>query len=150
MSNHDAAALLHELSTLVAKQGVALGGLTPRQRSLTLGLACCQVSAGVPLREADVNLALKQALADTCRFLGVDHVELRRWLVDGGWLVRDGFGREYRRVAPDGLAPEPKAIALAIAGIDPAVWVADVRDAALAQREQRRQAWEARAGKVAP
>ena len=149
MLAQDPAVLLVELATLVVKDGLSLAGLTPRQRLLALALACTRVPAGVALREAEVNQALKAALGDECRCIGVDHVELRRWLVDTGWLVRDGFGREYRRVAPDALAPALQPIAEALAGIEPPAWVAQRRAAEQQRREQRRTAWQARGGRAA-
>jgi Uncharacterized protein conserved in bacteria (DUF2087) len=144
-----ASTLLNQLAPLVVKDGLSLAGLTPGERSLTLALACTRVPAGVALREADVNAALKAALGDECRCIGVDHVELRRWLVDTGWLVRDGFGREYRRVAFEALRPELQPLAAALASVDAPAWVAQRRSAEQARREQRRADWLARAGKAA-
>jgi hypothetical protein len=142
---NDPPAPLEELAPLVVKEGLALGGLSERQRSLALGLACCHVPADIPLREGEVNIALKAALALTCRFLAVDHVELRRWLVDTGWLVRDGFGREYRRVGGTALQPASREIASALACLEPTTWVEGLRDALRAERDLRRAAWQARA-----
>jgi hypothetical protein len=149
MSTPAVSPLLNDLAALVVKDGMSLAGLTPHQRLLVLALACTRVPAGVPLREADVNVALKAALGDECRCIGVDHVELRRWLVDSGWLVRDGFGREYRRVAPDALRPELQPAAQALAAVDAPAWVAQRRAAEQARREQRHAEWLARAGKAA-
>ena len=50
--------------------------------------------------EADVNAVLKDWLAGAGAMLATDHVELRRWLVDDGWLERDGYGWCYRRTVP--------------------------------------------------
>lgn len=149
MPNPFESPMLNELAALVVKDGVSLGGLTPQQRLLALALACTRVPAGVVLREADVNAALKLALDDECRCIGVDHVELRRWLVDTGWLVRDGFGREYRRVAPADLRVELQPIAAKLAGIDAPAWVAQRRAAETERRALRRAEWQARAGKAA-
>lgn len=141
--------LLNQLAPLVVKEGLSLAGLTPRERAAALALACTRVPADVALREADVNAALKAALGDECRFIGVDHVELRRWLVDSGWLVRDGFGREYRRVAPEALRPELQPLAATLADVDAPAWVAQRRTAEHERREQRRAEWMARAGRAA-
>jgi Uncharacterized protein conserved in bacteria (DUF2087) len=139
---------LAELAILVVKDGVAIGGLSDRQRNLALGLACRHVAAETALRESDVNAALKSALAQACRFIAVDHVELRRWLIDAGWLVRDGFGREYRRLAAAALTPELSAIAAALEGVDPTAWVDAQRAAVRTQRELRRSAWQLRTHKA--
>lgn len=144
-----ASPLLNNLAALAVKDSMSLAGLSPQQRLLVLALACSRVPAGVALREADVNAALKTALSDECRCIGVDHVELRRWLVDMGWLVRDGFGREYRRVALDALRPQLQPAAEALAAIDPPAWVAQRRAAEQARREQRHAEWLLRAGKAA-
>ncbi len=140
----DAAAVLAALAALVQKERVAIGGLPTAQQAAVFGLAWCALPQGVALREADVNAALKRSLGEECSFLAVDHVELRRWLVDAGWLTRDGFGREYRRVAATELPGEAALIAEALSGIDPQPWVAGVRAAAGAQRAARREAWQAR------
>ena len=139
----DASAALAALASLVVKDGVMLGGLSAAHQAAVLGLAWCALPEGVALRESEVNAALKRCLAEECSFLDVDHVELRRWLVDVGWLTRDGFGREYRRVAAGALAPECARIATALGGFHPPRWVASVRAATAAQRDARRQAWEA-------
>lgn len=143
------AVLRQELAALVVKDGVALGGIAEHQRHLALALAACAVPPDSVLCEADVNLALKDALAQSCRFLSVDHVELRRWLVDTGWVVRDGFGRAYLRT-PRAALPEPlRPIAQALAGLVPAAWVEELRSSMQRDRQRRRLAWEARAAQGA-
>ena len=137
-------AVLTMLALLVLKEHVLVGGLPAPQQAAALGLAWCALPQNTALREVDVNTALKRCLADECSFLDVDHVELRRWLVDAGWLTRDGFGREYRRVAADDLTASAAQIAAALACVDPPRWVADIRAAEMARRAARRQAWETR------
>ena len=144
LAGANASAVLATLAVLVVKEGVMLGGLSVAHQAAALGLAACTLPADVVLREADVNMALKHSLSGSCSFLAVDHVELRRWLVDAGWLSRDGFGREYRRVAPEHLPAAAAPIAAALSGITPEVWVLEVRQRAAAAREARRRAWEAR------
>ena len=136
--------MLDTLARLVVKDELGLGRLGVAQRALVLGLAWCSLPSVAAMREVDVNDALKRALAGTCCFLGIDHVELRRWLVDCGWMQRDGFGREYRRVPAQELAQPQQEIAAALAALDLGSWVHDLRSAAAARREQRRRAWEAR------
>ncbi len=138
------AAVQAVLAALVVKDGVMLGGLAAQPQAVALGLAWCALAPDLALREADVNAALKRCLAEEGSFLDVDHVELRRWLVDAGWLARDGFGREYRRVALADLPARSAAIGAALQALDPPAWVAGVRAAEAAQRDARRLAWEAR------
>ena len=136
--------MLETLASLVVKDELGLGRLGQAQRALVLGLAWCSLPSAAAMREIDVNIALKRALAGTCCFLGIDHVELRRWLVDCRWMQRDGFGREYRRVPALQLAQPQQEIAAALSLVDLGSWVNDLRRAAAARREQRRRAWEAR------
>ncbi|WP_088278943.1 DUF2087 domain-containing protein [Ideonella sp. A 288] len=136
---------LQPLADLVVKDGVGLGGLTPALRGKALAL----VWAGMPptvMDERAVNVALKHLLAGAASFIDTDHVELRRWLVDAGWLWRDGFGREYRRVDPGGVPEADRSLAQALAAIDVGAWAASQRQAREAERLARRAAWQARQG----
>lgn len=129
------------LARLVVKQRVSLGGLSDDERRAALSLAWASLPWGA-LREAEVNQALKTALDQACSCLGTDHVELRRWLVDAGWLARDGFGREYRRLAEADVYAANRPWAAAWAREDAAAWVAAQRGHHAAARAQRRQRWE--------
>jgi len=137
---------LTTLAALVVKEGVGLGGLPTAQHVAAMALAWSALPRHAALREADVNLALKRCLAEEGRFLQTDHVELRRWLVDAGWLARDGFGREYRRVAPGDLPAAFRPVAEALETLDPVAWVSGIREHAASQRVARRRAWLARQG----
>ena len=89
--------------------------------------------------EPEVNACLRAWLAGAGAMLDVDHVELRRWLVDTGVLARDGFGRAYARGTPGA------AIAAAVhvlAGQDLAALVRDARAAEAVRRDARRTQWE--------
>jgi hypothetical protein len=129
---------------LVVKDRVHLGGLGAAQR--LRALAC--VWAGLPdapMSEREVNAALQVALAGAACWLDTDHVELRRWLVDTGWLQRDGFGRVYQRALRAGLSPAWQHVAdaldEALGGQTVAAWVAAQRSAHEVRRAARRQAW---------
>jgi Uncharacterized protein conserved in bacteria (DUF2087) len=127
------------LRALVVKTGVGLGGLTHAERQLALSV----VWAGLPdhvMTEREVNGVLRGLLEASAAFIDIDHVELRRWLVDGGWLARDGYGREYRRVDAAALPPDQAAMAATLPGPDVAVWVAEVQAEHRQRREARRQA----------
>ena len=134
---------LHDLAALVVKSGVHLGGLTDAQRIWALGVAaqCLEPETGVS--EAQANARLKAALAGPAAFLATDHVELRRWLIDSGWWTRDGFGRRYERVSLSALPHLLRLPAEALEGLDLPAWVAELQQAHLAERERRRQSWEA-------
>ena len=136
--------LAGRLRRLVVKNGVGLG-LLPAD---DLALALAWVWTGLPtdrvLNEREVNAELKAQLAGPAACLATDHVELRRWLVDAGWLQRDGYGREYRRVPGGPMAHAALAGALGalLNGTDSSAWAAAQRQAHAAERETRRQRWQ--------
>jgi hypothetical protein len=138
--------LLQRLARLVVKDGVSLGGLPTAQQTLALAWVWAGLDVDRVSSEPEINRALKKQLAGAAVWLGVDHVELRRWLVDAGWLQRDGFGREYRRVNPPALAPPQQALAKALMGMNTESWVAERRATQDATRQARRQAWVAAQG----
>jgi len=131
------------LAGLVVKDGVSLGLLGGADRALVLALAASEVEPGREHREAEVNRILEAWLAGPGAMLRTDHVELRRWLVDAGFVSRDDFGRAYVRDA----AQAARAAALlgegssapALAGA-----VADLRATKAHERETRRQAFAGR------
>jgi hypothetical protein len=131
-------------AALVRKDGVGLGVLPLAQQRHALALVWSVLPQGLVLSEPQVNQRLKAALAGAAVCLDTDHVELRRWLVDAGWLQRDGFGREYRAQGWDQLAPELQATAAPLRGLDTTAWVAEQRAAVLAEREARRVSWQAK------
>ena len=135
------------LQRLVIKDGVALGGLSVEERLQALAWIWAGLPAGLVATERQVNEALKAQLDGPGRFLDVDHVELRRWLVDGGWLQRDGYGREYRRTQPAEAAAAAWAVRLA--DVDTAACAQSWRAAREAERAARRARWHAQGGTAA-
>ena len=130
------------LAALVVKDGVSLGLLGEGDRALVLALAATEIEPGRAHREADMNRILGHWLEGPGTMLRTDHVELRRWLVDAGFVSRDGFGRAYvrgdveaARVAA--LLGETSAGALADA-------VMTHRAVRAAERAARREAYAAR------
>lgn len=139
-------AVRERLRRLVIKERVSLGGLADAEREDALAL----VWAGLPTRvmsEAEVNGALKAALAGPAAWLATDHVELRRWLADAGWLQRDAFGRAYHRAEANTLLPIRQAAAAAVAALDTADFVRRSREAHGAERLARRQVWMKQGGR---
>ncbi len=131
---------LTPFAQLVRKDGVALGGLPRAQLLRALALVWSMLPPGCVMNESQVNQRLLAVLA--AGWLNTDHAELRRWLVDAGWLQRDGFCREYRRLWQPQLTPELQAAAAPLAGIaDTAAWVAAQRQAQQAERQARHQRW---------
>ena len=140
------AAPLASWAALVRKDGVGLGLLPQAQQRGALALVWSVLPQGAVLSEPQVNQQLKAALAGAVVCLDTDHVELRRWLVDAGWLQRDGFGREYRACSWDQLTTEQQATAAPLHDLDTGAWVAQQRAAALTERASRRASWLARKG----
>lgn len=130
------------LAGLVVKDGVSLGLLGDGDRTLVLALAASALPAGRAQREAEVNELLGAWLEGPGAMLRTDHVELRRWLVDAGFVSRDGFGRAYVR----GGAETARAVAVLgeTAADTLAGAVRELRSARTAEREARRQAFAAR------
>ena len=127
------------LATLAVKNGVALGLLNEPDRGLVLALAASAFAAGRNYREAEVNRVLSAWLDGAGAMLRTDHVELRRWLVDAGFIARDGFGHAYWRGPAERARAEALLGACSTAELDAAM--ATLRAAHAAQRESRRQAY---------
>jgi len=129
------------LEALVLKTGLHLATLPDGDRALVLALAACALEPQRPLREDEVNRRLVGWLTDVGAMLNTDHVELRRWLVDAGYVARDDWGRAYRRGAPE-LERAWQALGTTD-GAALAAAVRSVRVAAQHARLARRRAWEA-------
>jgi hypothetical protein len=139
-----APAALAALAALVVKEHVHLGSLAQQPRALVFAFVWAGLPADAVLDERALNAALRAQLADAARFLDTDHVELRRWLVDAGWLARDGFGREYRRVEPGHLPADVRSLAAALEGLDTVAWARAQRERKAEERARRQAAWAAR------
>jgi hypothetical protein len=68
----------------------------PGDQALVAHLAAARFEAGRDYREGEVNEVLKKWLGTFSVPCGLDHVTLRRHLVDSGLLVRDKVGSAYR------------------------------------------------------
>ena len=136
-----AADWLDRMSQLALRHGVHLSTLQQkdgRDLNLLFAGAALAFPRNGSLSEQDANVLLKQFLASAGVMISTDHVELRRWMVDTGFLQRSDYGTDYRR----GTMPEWMADAAAALDFDRiASAVAQARTANEAQRETRRQAW---------
>jgi len=134
-------AWLDRVGELATRQGLHLGTLRerePRDLELLLGSAALFLPAAQLLTEKEANAHLKDFLASTGSMLDTDHVELRRWLADLGFLHRSDFGTDYRR----GHLPKWMADAAAQLGPDQLRTAAlGARDAKARNRAARKQAW---------
>ena len=134
---------LARLEALAVRQNLSIGVLassSPSDFALVLGAAGCAIEPGETLSERDVNERLKSFLASAGAMLAVDHVELRRWLVDNAVLARDGFGREYARGQP---RAEIADAMHDLAGADLGKIVGDARSRDASRRAERKRIWQA-------
>ena len=136
-----AADWLDRMAQLALRHGVHLSTLQQKDGSdleLFFAGAALAFPTTASLSEPDANEILKRFLATAGVMVSTDHVELRRWMVDTGFLQRSDFGTDYRRgTIPEWLADA--ASALDFERIASAV--AQARSANETQRETRRRAW---------
>jgi hypothetical protein len=134
---------LDRLEALAVRQNLSIGVLAssnPSDFALVLAAAGCAIEPGETLTERDVNERLKSFLAGAGAMLAVDHVELRRWLVDNAILMRDGFGRAYARGQP---RAEIADAMHDLAGADLRKIVGDARSRDASRRAERKRMWQA-------
>jgi tRNA(adenine34) deaminase len=129
------------LAQLAVRKGVHLSTLQQKDgRDLELIFASASLffPADQLLDERGANDVLKRFLASAGAMLDTDYVELRRWLVDTGFLRRSDFGTDYRR----GTLPAWLSEAARLLDAQHLAKVVEVaRREHDARREARRQAW---------
>src|SRR4030095_1410270 len=132
---------LERLAQLAVRHGVHLSTLNQkdgRDLELIFASAALYFPADRLLDERSANDLLKRFLATAGSMLSTDHVELRRWMCDAGFIRRSDFGTDYRRGAlPDWLSAASQELDADRIGTA----VVGARQAHDAQREARRQAW---------
>jgi tRNA(adenine34) deaminase len=134
-------AWLDRVGELATRQGLHLGSLRerePRDLDLLLASAALFLPEGQSLTEKQANAHLQEFLASTGSMLDTDHVELRRWLADLGFLHRTDVGTDYRR----GRFPAWMIDAAAALDADQLRAAAlDARENKARDRAARKQAW---------
>jgi hypothetical protein len=134
---------LARLEALAVRQNLSIGVLAsgnPSDFALVLAAAGCAIEPDATLSEREVNDRLKAFLEGAGAMLAVDHVELRRWLVDNAVLARDGFGRAYSRGQPRAEIAEAMHD---LAGADLRKVVGEARSRDASRRAERKRAWQA-------
>lgn len=116
------------------KRLLANGPLTavpkrPTDQRLLVNLAAAQFDPQKAYRESEVNETLRAWLHTFCEPHGIDHVTLRRLLVDARLLSRTASGSTYR------IDREKLRETGAFATVDPAEVLAEVRS----ERKSRKQ-----------
>src|SRR5215204_2171539 len=103
---------LQRIARLAVRQGVHLSTLQQKDRrdlELLFASAMLAFPENAVLDEPGANDLLKRFLATAGVMIATDHVELRRWMVDTGFLKRSDFGTDYRRgVLPEWLVETAK------------------------------------------
>ena len=137
-------AWLERLAKLATRDGLLLSTLRerdPRDFELVLASAALFIPPGQLLDERAANVQLRQFLATAGSMLDTDHVELRRWLADLGFVHRSDRGTDYRR----GAMPEWLAAAAAKLDADRlAAAATGARELRARERTARKAAWIAR------
>jgi hypothetical protein len=137
-------ACIERFETLALRRGLSLGGMHSSSRADFALVRAAAARSFAPARvysERDVNDRLRTWLSGVGAMLAVDHVELRRWLVDTGVLTRDGFGRAYSLSTP---SSQIAAASTALSGHDLDALVRVVRERNAAHREARKSKWAQR------
>ena len=88
-------AALADLKRLVANGPVEGWPGREGDQRLLKGLAACRFVPGESYTEKQASDRLREWLAGFCTARGLDHVTMRRELVDAGLLVRDKAGQSY-------------------------------------------------------
>lgn len=142
MTLHDAP--VERFAQLPVRRGISLGVLYSSHRDdfrILLAAAASAFSGDRSYSEREVNEVLRGWLASAGTMLDIDHVELRRWLVDNRLLDRDGFGRVYTSGTP---APELAALVARLSDLDLAAMAESARARDASAREERKRKWTAR------
>ena len=133
MTKITVATFKNRLATLCLKKG---GRGLPRKaddQHLLFKSIALTLDASVIYSEIDINLALTTWLDSVGQLIEIDHVTLRRYLVDEGYLARDPSGTTYRLRTEAGAALfEP-----AIDALDPLAVIEEARR----QQEEKKRAY---------
>ena len=132
---------INRFAALSIRTGLSLGLLHSSRVSdfnLMLAAAALAFAPNRSYSEMEVNDILRGWLAREGSILAVDHVELRRWLVDCRVLSRDDYGRVYGLAAA---VPQIAALVAELSGIDLAATAAAARARHADAREERKQRW---------
>ena len=127
---------LSEKTGRALKRLLANGALTavpkrPSDQQLLVTLAAAQFEPRRAYREAEVNETLKAWIQTFCEPYGIDHVTLRRLLVDSRLLSRTTSGSTYR-INRDRLGETE-----ALAAIEPAKVLAQIQIERESRKRQR-------------
>ena len=123
---------IKRLSDLCIKSGLA--GFPKDNISLHILLKSATITLGNSdsFTEKEVNAKLESWVKDISQMKGMDHVSLRRILVDTGYLTRNGSGSSYQVSQP---GPRPDLFDATIDQLDVRKEIEAAREA-IARRKQ--------------
>jgi len=101
---------------------------------ILLKSAVMSIRTNKPLTEKELNDRLQTWLDLVGAGKNLDRVSLRRWLVDSGYLTRDGLGSQYEIALPE---PHPGLFEPAIEQLDTAAILQVARE----EMERKKQAY---------
>ncbi len=118
------------------KRLLANGRLTslpkrPADQELLVTLAAARIEPHRSCVEDEINERLTAWLETISEPFGIDHVTLRRMLVDSGFLKRTHSGSAYK------INAEKSGEIQALKGVDPAAVLAQVREERALRKEKR-------------
>ena len=91
---------MNPLKRLLANGPLSAYPTRRADQELLLRLTAARFEPGRAYTEAEVNDVIAAWLETFCAPFGIDHVSMRRYLVDARLLVRDAAGSAYRVAAP--------------------------------------------------
>ena len=109
-------------------------------QNILLKSAALLVNTSGSLSEKEINEKLQLWLLQVCQIKFFDHVTLRRWMVDAGYLTRSNDGTGYQVAAP---GPRPDLFDNSVDQINPLAAISSARE----EIERRKQAFLAKANK---
>lgn len=117
-----------DLKRLLANGPLTAVPRRPADQNLLVALAAAQFEAQATYRESEVNEKLRTWLTTFCEPFGIDHVTLRRLLVDSRLVSRTSSGSTYR------INPERIGELEAVRAVEPVRVLAEIRS----ERESRK------------
>jgi hypothetical protein len=123
---------MSQTTRTVMRRLLANGPLTamptrPGDARLLLSLAAARFASDRAYREREINDVLQAWLKTFSAPYGIDHVSLRRYLVDAQFLLRNASGSTYK------LNPQKAG---SVVDIDPAQVLAEVQRERVARKRQ--------------
>ncbi len=129
------------LSNLCLRSGLSGMPKDEADQHILLKSAALLIGKQATYTEKEINERLQLWLLQVCQIKFFDHVTLRRWLVDAGYLLRSNNGTAYQLAAG---GPHPEMFDASVEQIDPLETIRAARE----EMERRKQAYLAKSQKA--